>query len=486
MAFAVAVLSFCSTPAAADTLANIKARGTILWGADAEGGAPYVFPDAKHPSQLVGFEVDLMDAIAREMGVRPKHYQNNWDGLIPSLTKGDFDLTPDGIEVTPAREQEVLFSRPFYLYSEQIVVRKGDRRIHTFEDLKEKRVGTLSASAAMDMLQSLGGVDIAIYSGQMEPYEDLALGRLDAVFMDLPIAAYYGRSNPKLEFVGDPVGEGVYAIAMRRGDDALKIEVDRILEFLITNGTIQRIFEKWGIWNDAQQKLQAPPSSQGFTRFQEAKQIALVQFIPTLLRGAGITLVLSCVSMALAVMLGLLLTIMRLYGPSLLGRLATIYVEVYRGTPLLVQLYMLYYGLPNIGISLTPMVAAVLGLGMNYAAYESENYRGGIGAVNKGQMEAALALGMPRMMAVRRIVLPQAVRVTLPAVTNDFIALFKDSSIVSVITMVELTKTYNMLATTTFKYFQLGLITAFLYFAMSYPLSLMSRRLEWKLKGGLR
>ena len=187
--------------------------------------------------------------------------------------------------------------------------------------------------------------------------------------------------------------------------------------------------------------------------------------------------------MALAIALGLSLSFARIYGPPPARAAAAAYVEVYRGTPLLVQLFILYYGLPNIGIALSPFAAAIIGLGMNYAAYEAEVYRGGIEAVPRGQMEAALSLGMPRSLALRRIIFPQAFRISLPAVTNDFIALFKDSSIVSVIAMVEPTKTYGILAATTLRYFELGLIVALLYFGMSYPLSIVARRLERRLKG---
>ena len=121
---------------------------------------------------------------------------------------------------------------------------------------------------------------------------------------------------------------------------------------------------------------------------------------------------------------------------------------------------------------------------MNYAAYEAEIYRAGIGAVLTGQTEAALSLGMTPPLAFRRIVFPQALRVSLPGITNDFIALFKDSSLVSVIAMVELTKTYTIHAATTLRYFELGLVVATLYFAMSWPLSLLARRLERRLSGG--
>jgi ABC-type amino acid transport system permease subunit len=131
---------------------------------------------------------------------------------------------------------------------------------------------------------------------------------------------------------------------------------------------------------------------------------------------------------------------------------------------------------------LNAFVAAVLGMGLNYAAYEAENYRAGIQAIPRGQMEAALALGMPRWLALRSIVIPQALRLVIPPVTNDFIALFKDSSLVSVIAMVELTKEYGIIATETYDYIGVGLMTAALYFGLSYPASLFANYLERKLR----
>ena len=161
---------------------------------------------------------------------------------------------------------------------------------------------------------------------------------------------------------------------------------------------------------------------------------------------------------------------------------ARAYVEVMRGTPLLIQLFLIYYGLPQIGIRLNAALAAILGLGLNYAASESENYRAGIQAVPGGQTEASEALGMSRWQCLRHIVLPQALRLVIPPVTNDFIAMFKDSSIVSVITMVELTKVYGMLAMSTYDYIGLGLMTAGIYFALSYPASIFASHLERKLR----
>lgn len=470
-----------------NTLEKIKKRGFLLWGSDAEGGAPYAFPDPKDPSRLIGFEVDLAEAIARELGVKARQSQNAWDSLIPALKRGDFDMVMNGIEITPQRQAEVLFSLPYYIYTEQLVVRKEETKIKDINDLKGKKVGTLSGAVAQDILTNLGGVDVKIYSGQVEPYEDLALGRLDAVLLDLPIAAYYAKPNPKLKYTGNPVGEGFYGIAIRKDDDELKKKIDEILIKLLKSGELKKIYEKWDLWNDTQEKLfKVAKESKDYVTLEEIKKAPIYTFFPNLLRGAGITILISFSSMALAIVLGLIITILRLYGRPPLSTAATAYIEIYRGTPLLIQLYILYYGLPNIGISLSPLLAAFIGLGMNYAAYESELYRAGINAVPKGQMEAALSLGMTQSLAIKRIIMPQAVRIALPGVTNDFIALFKDSSLVSVIAMVELTKTYSILAATTLRFFELGLIVAFLYFVMSYPLSLFAKKLEERLKGPMR
>jgi len=472
-----------------DTLQKIKERGYLLWGSDQEGGAPYVFPDPEDPSRLIGFEVDIAEAIARRLGVRQRMVQNSWESLIPGLERGDYDIAMNGIEITPDRQKRVLFSIPYYVYTEQLVVRRDETGINSLDDLKGKKVGTLSGAVAHRILESLDGVKIVVYSGVVEPYEDLALGRLDAVFLDLPIAAYYAKPDRRLRYAGGPVGEGFYGIAIRRDDKELKEAIDDALRDMLLSGELKRIYEKWDMWNDTQRKLYLMAkktdtlSRSGEVTVEEARETPIFKFFPTLLKGAGLTVLISVISMAVAIVLGLVLVLMRLYGGVPISTIAQAYIEIYRGTPLLIQLYILYYGLPNIGISLNPLSAAIIGLGMNYAAYEAELYRGGINSVSKGQTEAALSLGMTQGLALRRIILPQAFRVALPGITNDFIALFKDSSLVSVIAMVELTKTYTILATNTLRFFELGLIVALLYFGMSYPLSIIARRLEERLKG---
>jgi polar amino acid transport system substrate-binding protein len=189
--------------------------------------------------------------------------------------------------------------------------------------------------------------------------------------------------------------------------------------------------------------------------------------------------------MPLAMLLGLVIAIGRIYGPIPVRAVLTGYVELIRGTPLMLQLFVLFYLL-----KLPPWVAGIGGLAINYSAYEAEIYRAGLQAIPQGQMEAALALGMSRWMALRRVIIPQAVRIVIPPVTNDFIALFKDTSVCSVITLIELTKEYSILANGSGGAIELALAASFLYMMMSLPLSWFSRWSERRLgtlgvKGGV-
>ncbi len=179
--------------------------------------------------------------------------------------------------------------------------------------------------------------------------------------------------------------------------------------------------------------------------------------------------------------LGLVIAIGRLYGPAVVRAPLTAYVEFLRGTPLMLQLYFVFFFLPEIGIAIPAFWTAIVGLAINYSAYESEIYRAGLQAIPRGQMEAALSLGMSRPTAIRRILVPQAVRLVIPPVVNDFIALFKDTSVCSVVTLVELTKRFSVLSLSTQATIELMLMTAFLYLAMSYPMSLAASSLEKRL-----
>jgi polar amino acid transport system substrate-binding protein len=205
---------------------------------------------------------------------------------------------------------------------------------------------------------------------------------------------------------------------------------------------------------------------------------------PLLVGAAWMTIKLSVTAMPLAILIGLSVAVGRLYGPRWFDRPLAFYVEVVRGTPLVLQLYVIFFLLPEIlpeSLKIDAFWAAILGLAINYSAYEAEIYRAGLQAIPRGQMEAALSLGMSRGLALRRIIIPQATRIVIPPVTNDFIALFKDTAVCSLITITELSKQYYVHARSTGATVELGLVAAALYLAMSYPLSVLTTYMEKRL-----
>jgi polar amino acid transport system substrate-binding protein len=428
---------------------------------------------------LVGFEVEIAEALARELGVRAELVQNDWTTLVPSLERGTFDVILNGLEATPARSQRIALSRPYYVFQEVLSARDGDARVRDLASLHGLRVGTLANTLAWDMLESSGALRVP-YEGVEEPYLDLVHGRIDAVLLDDVVAERYA-DKPGLHSVAS-VGTGEYVVAVQRGEPDLLNAVDRALAKLERSGELQAILTRWqlpGVLKPG--SGHAPARAPKHAAFELGPHQLLL-----FLQGAWATIAISMVAMLVAVALGMLLALARLPSPYALRRalaiLATVYVEVFRGTPVLLQLYVLYYGLASV-VSLDAFTAAALGLGLNYAAYEAEIYRGGIQAVPHGEVEAARAMGMSGALTLRRVVLPHAVRFSLPGVANDFISLLKDSSLVSVITVVELTKRMTIAAVDGRSWFVPGLLCAALYLVMSYPLSLLARRFERHLGG---
>jgi polar amino acid transport system substrate-binding protein len=488
-------------------IAHAQKASILRWGGDAEGGAPFVQADPNDPQKLEGFDVEIAELIARQSGREPRFVQVAFASLDQSGRRGDFDIGLSGIEDSPGRRSSLAVSVPYYEFREVITVRAGDgARFRTLADLRGRKVATLSGTMAYEILleaERSTGITAVSYDDDVHPYEDLLLGRVDAVLLDHVLADRAMRRNTGLVTQPDAVAVGHYVIITAPANTALREQVDTVLRAAMQDGTLERIFRKWNVWNDDQPRLYTSvlagtfvsggtpgtfgtqaigtPGASG-TPGTPGTLGTLRLYAPSLLRGAVITLVLSCLSMALAVALGTLIAIGRVYGAPLVRGALTVYVEVMRGTPVLLQLFVIYYGLASV-VRLPAFVAAFLGLGLNYAAYESEIYRSALEAVPKGQLDAARILGFTNRQALRLIRAPQAFRIALAPMTNDFVALLKDSSLVSVLTVVELTKQTQIIATNIGSWLVPGLLCAALYLAMSLPLGALARRLEaqWKM-----
>lgn len=466
----------------------------LRWAGDPEGGAPFVEADPNQPDKLAGFDVEIADLIARGLGRTSSFVNITFTSIDQSIERGDAEIGLSGIEDTPARRAAMATTVPYYEFREVLSVRSGDAaRFRTLADLKGRRVATLGGTIAYDILLRAErdfGIKVVSYDDDVHPYSDLAIGRVDAVLLDHVLAERRGRTIPGLTIQPQSVAIGHYVGVLALRNAPLRDQINEILRAAMRDGTLEKIFRKWGVWNDDQPRLYArvlagePAAAEGLAAADPAPLSgweAALRYSPSLLRASLVTLVLSCLAMALAVLLGISIASGRVYGGRVTRALLTGYVEVMRGTPILLQLFVLYYGIADV-IRLPAFGAALLGLALNYAAYESEIYRAALEAVSTGQLEAARILGFSERQVLRLVRGPQAFRLALAPMTNDFVALLKDSSLVSVLTVLELTKQTQIFATNIGSWIVPGLLCALLYLSMSLPLAALARRLEkrWK------
>jgi polar amino acid transport system substrate-binding protein len=487
------VLLLAVTPAAAQPAAGGQ---ELVWGGDAEGGAPFVEADPADPSTVVGFDVEIAELLAQGLGRTARFLQVGFTSLDLAAARGDFHIGLSGLEDLPARRARLAVTIPYYQFREILTVREADAaRFRTLADLRGRRIATLGATLAYDLLlkaEQEHGIVPVTYEDDVHPYSDLALGRVDAVLLDSVLADRGVRRNAGLFNQASDVGAGFYVGILPPGSAALRDRMDEILRAAMRDGRLEAIFRKWDMWNEDQPRLYARLAQGGSGAFagvaaSQGEDVpappelstweAAVRYFPALLRAAAITLVLSCLAMLLAVAVGVAIASGRVYGSRPVRIVLTAWVEIIRGTPLLLQLFVLYFGLASV-VQLPAFVAALIGLGLNYAAYESEIYRGALEAVPPGQLDAARTLGFSTRQTLRLVRGPQAFRLALAPMTNDFVALLKDSSLVSVITVVELTKQTSIFAANIGSWLVPGAMCAALYLAMSLPLARLARRIE--------
>ena len=471
------------------TSAAQRSAPPFRWGGDAEGGAPFVEADPADPSRVRGFDVEIAEMIARGLGREAQFVQVAWASISQSAERGDFDIGLSGIEDRPELRERQSLTIPYFEFREVLAVRPADRdRFRTLADLAGRRVATLGSTTAYDILlgeQPRLKLTPVSYDDDVHPYTDLIAGRVDGVLLDHIIAERRLRTLGGFVIQPEPVATGHYVGVLAKSNGALRDSVNAILRDRMRDGSLERAFRKWQVWDDGQANYfaravadtvvaAAPDSPRGAT--------SAMSYLPSLVRAAGITIGISFLSMALAVVFGIVIAAGRVYGSPIVRGALAVYVEIVRGTPVLLQLFVIYYGLSGV-VRLPAFLAAVIGLGLNYAAYESEIYRAALEAIPRAQLEAARTLGLSEGQILRLVRGPQALRLALAPMTNDFVALLKDSSLVSVITVVELTKQTAIYATNIGSWVVPGILCALIYLSLSLPLSRFARRLErrWSL-----
>ncbi|HQU09796.1 MAG TPA: ABC transporter permease subunit, partial [Opitutales bacterium] len=345
---------------------STQQQPVLRWGADAQSGVPHVFYTTVQPQRLVGFEVEIIEAVAKELGMKSEFVQNEWPSLIPGLQRHLYDVAINGlVPPTSGTVSGVYFSDPYLITYMQLTVKNDTEDIQVLADCRDKKVGVLIATPAVGLLEEVGNVEIRLYDTELNAFNDLAFGRLDAVLMDFPLSLYYGGANPLLKLVGPEIDHTPYAIGISTGcGPEFLTKINEALRALERSGELRRILDRWNLWNaymadllhDYRVSTEDPSAFEAyddFVREQEAAGPTFKDrlrrywgFMPILLKGAWMTVQVSVISMMLAVLLGLIIALMRVYGAAPVRFLASSYVEIIRGTPLLIQLLLIFYGLP--------------------------------------------------------------------------------------------------------------------------------------------
>jgi His/Glu/Gln/Arg/opine family amino acid ABC transporter permease subunit len=465
------LLLFQMPTLAQSALERVRKSGELRIGTD----ATYPPLESAEGGQFTGFDIDLGNAVARELGVRAVWINSGFDGIFPALQNGTFDAVISSVTITPERTATMLFSDPYYDSGQLIAVRKGTQGISKPEDLAGKKAGVQINTTAQIDLEKRKGISVAVYNSIDLALLDLKNGRIDAVVSDAPVLRYMIRQSfPDLTTVGQRFTDEKFGIAIAQGNDDLRRAINAALWRLTESGEYARINTQW--FGEASERAAEQAASGAPKR---AFDFGLVRRTWSLfLTGVWLTAKLAGLSLILGLPIGLLLALARVQSSRILAAPAALYVEVMRGTPLLVQILFIYFVLPSFGISIPAFWSGIIALTLNCAAYISEIFRAGIISIDAGQMEAARALGMTYSQAMRNVILPQTFRRVVPPLTNEAIALLKDSSLVSVIGLTELARTGQELASRYAAPLTIWPVVAVFYLLLTFPLTRVAEYLE--------
>ncbi|WP_028608421.1 ABC transporter substrate-binding protein/permease [Paenibacillus harenae] len=433
---------------------------------------PYENVDAKNNGEIIGLDIDIAKYITSRLGYELEIASTDFNGLIASLQTGRVDFVMSAMSATDERRQSVDFSDIYYVARNTIVSKKSEP-LETLESLSGKLVGAQLGSTQDLFAETIEGAKVKKLNKIPDLIQELNSGRIDAAIVEDAVAIEMTNGNPDLvmNFLPADSDENGYAIAFPK-QSAIVGEFNSVLAEMSEKGKLDDIVQKWF------------PSEE----VQASKRLnidfsVLKGYIPFILKGVYVTLLFTLVSALFGLVWGSILSLFKISGIKPLEWFATAYTSVFRGTPLLVQLTLIYYATPQlIHYEIPALMAAGLTFGLNSAAYLSETIRGGIMAVDKGQREAAIALGVPYRKMMVRIIFPQALRTILPALVNECVALLKESSLVSVIGVTELMRRADVVRSDTFRSFEVLLFVAAIYYVLVLILTSFARMLERRLR----
>lgn len=461
-----------SSTSSNDELKKIKQKGTLVVGTSADY-PPYEFTTKVNgQTKIVGFEMEMAKQIAKDLGVKLVVKNMQFDSLLVALETGKVDLIISGMSPTAERKKSVAFSKIYYTGAPYLVINKTDMaKYDSINDLKDKKVGAQNGSLFYDLIKKampdsqrkgLGKLSDLILSLQSH--------KIDGILMDEATAKAYIESNSSLSGFKSGIklnaSETGTAIAYPKGATSLGEAINKSIDKIQAKDLINKEF--------------IPEAS----KYMESntKQSTMLDYWKYFAKGVQYTLIITVIAAFFGVILGILLALMRLSDNKLFHMLSVVYIEFVRGTPLMVQVMFVYFGIGSIIQSLPAITAGIIAVALNSAAYVAEVFRSGIASIAAGQTEAARSLGLSKKQTFQYVVIPQAIKNIWPALGNEFISLIKESSIVSVIGVTELMFQTQQVQSATFKGVMPLFVTMCIYFVLTFSLSKVLNYFEGKMK----
>lgn len=444
-----------------------KDKGTFVIATDTTF-APFEF---QQDGKNVGIDMDLLQAIAANQGFEVEVKPLGFDAALQAVQSGQADGIIAGMSITDERKKVFDFSDPYFEAGVQMAVSAKNEDITGYEDLAGKAVAVKTGTEGARFAESIKdqyGFEIHQFADSADMYNDVTAGGAVAAFEDAPVLQYGIKEGLELKTVTDPEKGGELGFAVNKGENAelLKMFNDGLAAAKDT-GVYDLILDRY-------LKAEDKTDNSFFGLVAAA--------MPMLLQGLLYTLIATALSLVFGMLLGIFFGFLKISKSRILRVLATIYVDIFRGTPVLVQAFFFYFGLPAVtGVQFDALTAGVLTLSLNSGAYITETVRSGIQSVDPGQMEASRSLGLGWGKSMQKVVLPQAFKIMTPSLINQFIITLKDTSLLSVLGLAELTYQGRVIIASTFRSFEIWILVAAVYFVVIWLLTALSNYADRKL-----
>lgn len=454
---------------------------------------PFEFID--NNGEVDGFDVELMNAIGKEIGYQIEFTNMEFKSLLGAINTGGLDAAIAGMTITDDRKDSVDFSDPYFSANQYMIVRIENDSITKITDLNGKKIAVQEGTTG-DYMCTLDSENTVItdektvlkrFKKGTDAILELKNGGVDAVVIDESPAKQFVSHNAKdLKYIaveGEDIEVEEYGIAIKKGNQELVAKINEGLKAIRENGTYDALIEKYFGDETVAAEEEAKNWFDGVAKTFE-KVFIETDGYKLMLKGLGVTMEISALAVLFGVVLGMLLALMKLTEnrkkkKTVFSVIASIYIDIIRGTPVVVQLLIMYM---LVFKSSAAIVAAIMTFGMNSGAYVAEIIRAGILAVDHGQMEGGRSLGFSYGQTMRYIIIPQAIKNILPALCNEFIALIKETSIVGYVAIQDLTKVSDMLISRTYEPFMPLIVLAIVYYVIVKILTFIFGKLERRLR----